>query len=96
MAGFSEDDIKYIQAIQDYMGYRLKGLPEFFYKTKDLNPSRRVRDTYTIDIRGPKPEKKAKGGVVGFIDGGSVKGKRFIARGCGAVMSNRRKKTLYT
>ena len=45
MAGFSEDDIKYIQAIQDYMGYRLKGLPEFFYKTKDLNPSRRVRDT---------------------------------------------------
>ena len=27
---------------------------------------------------------------------GAAKGKRFIARGCGAVMSDRRKKTLYT
>ena len=26
----------------------------------------------------------------------NLKGKRFIARGCGAVMSDRRKKTLYT
>ena len=35
-----------------------------------------------------------------FGEGGSVqgvkKGKRFIARGCGAVMPDRRKKTLYT
>ena len=37
----------------------------------------------------------AKGGKV-EKDGVNLKGKRFIARGCGAVMSNRRKKTLYT
>ena len=96
MAGFSSDDIKYIQAVEDYMSYKIKDLPTFMRTVMPLNASRRVRDQYTVDIRGPRPEKKAKGGVVGFIAGGSVKGKRFIARGCGAVMSNRRKKTLYT
>ena len=50
MAGFSEDDIKYIQAIQDYMGYRLKGLPEFFYKTKDLLPED-VGQLCPIDVK---------------------------------------------
>jgi hypothetical protein len=36
-----------------------------------------------------------KGGKV-EKDDVNLKGKRFIARGCGAVMSDRRKKTLYT
>jgi hypothetical protein len=31
-----------------------------------------------------------------YAEGGLVKGKRKIAKGCGKVMGNRRKKTLYT
>ena len=32
----------------------------------------------------------------GFKNGGLARRKRNIARGCGAIMENRRKKTLYT
>ncbi len=32
----------------------------------------------------------------GFKNGGLARRKRGIARGCGAIMENRRKKTLYT
>ncbi len=31
-----------------------------------------------------------------FREGGLARGKRSIARGCGAIMEKRRKKTLYT
>ena len=40
------------------------------------------------DFRGPKPS-KAEGGTIKLKKGGK------IARGCGAVMNNRRKKTKY-
>ena len=40
------------------------------------------------DFRGPKPS-KAGGGTIKLKNGGK------IARGCGAVMNNRRKKTKY-
>ena len=40
------------------------------------------------DFRGPKPS-KAGGGAIKLKGGGK------IARGCGAVMNNRRKKTKY-
>ena len=39
------------------------------------------------DFKGPKPAGKKDGGRIGYKNGGS------IARGCGKVMSNRRKKT---
>ncbi len=41
------------------------------------------------DFKGPKPVGKAMGGMIrpGYKSGGS------IAKGCGKVMSNRRKKT---
>ena len=53
---------------------------------------------------GKKAKKKAMGGVVGMKNGGNVsKGKvkrpsknPNIARGCGAVMSNRRKVTKFS
>jgi hypothetical protein len=32
----------------------------------------------------------------GYKSGGLARGKRSVARGCGAVTGNRRKKTLYT
>ena len=32
----------------------------------------------------------------GFKNGGLARRKRSIARGCGAIMENKRKKTLYT
>ena len=40
------------------------------------------------------PEKK-KGGPIKLKGGGLARRKRSIARGCGAVMANRRKKTQY-
>jgi len=39
------------------------------------------------DFKGPKPAGKKDGGRIGYKNGGS------IAKGCGKVMSNRRKKT---
>ena len=41
---------------------------------------------------GGKKDKKASGGRVGFSAGGA----RKIAKACGAIMNDRRKKTLYT
>ena len=41
-----------------------------------------------------QPEKK-KGGPIKLKGGGLARRKRSIARGCGAVMANRRKKTQY-
>ena len=46
------------------------------------------RGTKRKDFRGPKP-RKAGGGTIKLKKGGK------IARGCGAVMNNRRKKTKY-
>ena len=42
-----------------------------------------------------EPEKKKKGGSIKLKGGGLARRKRSIARGCGAVMANRRKKTQY-
>ena len=38
---------------------------------------------------------KAGGKIKGFKPGGLARSKRSIARGCGAIMENKRKKTLY-
>ena len=40
--------------------------------------------------------KKAGGKIKTMQNGGLARRKRSIARGCGAIMENRRKKTLYT
>jgi hypothetical protein len=40
------------------------------------------------------PEKK-KGGPIKLKGGGLARRKRSVARGCGAIMENRRKKTQY-
>ena len=40
--------------------------------------------------------KKAGGKVKAMKNGGLARRKRSIARGCGAIMENKRKKTLYT
>ena len=42
-----------------------------------------------------EPEKKKKGGPIKLKGGGLARRKRGIARGCGAIMANRRKKTQY-
>ncbi len=42
-----------------------------------------------------EPEKKKKGGSIKLRGGGLARRKRSIARGCGAIMANRRKKTQY-
>ena len=42
-----------------------------------------------------EPEKKKKGGSIKLRGGGLARRKRSIARGCGAIMANRRKKTHY-
>ena len=39
---------------------------------------------------------KAGGKIKSFKPGGLARRKRSIARGCGAIMENKRKKTLYT
>ena len=94
---YNSDERKYIKAIGDYTSKKIT-YSQFLDKTMPLkNVSRRVRDTFTVT------GKKLQGLPLGYDKGGKVekddvnlKGKRFIARGCGAVMSNRRKKTLYT
>jgi hypothetical protein len=40
--------------------------------------------------------KKAGGKIKAMKNGGLARRKRSIARGCGAIMENKRKKTLYT
>ena len=40
-------------------------------------------------------DKKKKGGPIKLKGGGLARRKRSIARGCGAIMANRRKKTQY-
>jgi hypothetical protein len=40
--------------------------------------------------------RKAGGKIKAMQNGGLARRKRGIARGCGAIMENRRKKTLYT
>ena len=56
----------------------------------------RKKKTYAMKRGGGvKPRMMKKGGKV-EKDNVNLKGKRFIARGCGAVMSDSRKKTLYT
>ena len=42
-----------------------------------------------------EPEKKKKGGAIKLKGGGLARRKRSVARGCGAIMENRRKKTQY-
>ena len=42
-----------------------------------------------------EPEKKKKGGTFKLKGGGLARRKRSVARGCGAIMENRRKKTQY-
>ena len=53
---------------------------------------------------GKKKKKKAEGGVIMLNNGGATmpknnrkraSNKKNVARGCGAIMSNRRKKTKY-
>ena len=39
---------------------------------------------------------KGKGETIKLKGGGLARRKRSVARGCGAIMENRRKKTLYT
>ena len=46
--------------------------------------------------KGKTVVKNTKPAVVKFSPGGLARRKRDIARGCGAVMENRRKETLYT
>tara|TARA_B100001939_G_C16882700_1_gene591689 strand:- start:614 stop:916 length:303 start_codon:yes stop_codon:yes gene_type:complete len=94
---YTGDERKYIKAIDDYTSKKIT-YSQFLDRTIPLKDvSRRVRDTFTVT------GKKLQGFPVGYDKGGKVekdnvnlKGKRFIARGCGAVMSDRRKKTLYT
>tara|TARA_B100000927_G_C16395905_1_gene441299 strand:+ start:623 stop:925 length:303 start_codon:yes stop_codon:yes gene_type:complete len=94
---YTGDERKYIKAIDDYTTKKIS-YSQFLDRTIPLKDvSRRVRDTFTVT------GKKLQGLPFGYDKGGKVekvdvnlKGKRFIARGCGAVMSNRRKKTLYT
>jgi len=59
--------------------------------------------TFSQYLRQQAPEifkltggKKAGGKVKAMKNGGLARGKRNIARGCGAIMENKRKKTLYT
>jgi len=94
---YTGDERKYIKAIDDFTSKKIS-YSQFLDRTIPLKDvSRRVRDTFTVT------GKKSQGLPLGYDKGGKVeadsvnlKGKRFIARGCGAVMSNRRKKTLYT
>ena len=46
--------------------------------------------------KGKTVVKNTKQAEVKFSGGGLARRKRSIARGCGVVMNNRRKKTLYT
>lgn len=46
--------------------------------------------------KGKTVVKNTKKAEVKFSEGGLARRKRSIARGCGAVMENRRKQTLYT
>tara|TARA_Y100001973_G_C5163758_1_gene314936 strand:+ start:345 stop:587 length:243 start_codon:yes stop_codon:yes gene_type:complete len=48
-----------------------------------------------FNMRGFKRGNKAGGRVKAYKKGGLARKKRSIARGCGAVMGGRRKKTLY-
>ena len=94
---YTGDERKYIKAIDDFTTKKIS-YSQFLDRTIPLKDvSRRVRDTFTVT------GKKLQGLPYGYDKGGKVekdnvnlKGKRFIARGCGAVMSDRRKKTLYT
>ena len=94
---YTGDERKYIKAIDDFTTKKIS-YSQFLDRTIPLKDvSRRVRDTFTVT------GKKLQGLPLGYDKGGKVekdnvnlKGKRFIARGCGAVMSDRRKKTLYT
>jgi hypothetical protein len=55
--------------------------------------------TEFFNARGFEPkavENKAGGKIKRFKNGGLARRKRSIARGCGAIMENKRKKTLYT
>lgn len=94
---YTGDERKYIKAIDDFTTKKIS-YSQFLDRTIPLKDvSRRVRDTFTVT------GKQLQGLPLGYDKGGKVekdnvnlKGKRFIARGCGAVMSDRRKKTLYT
>ena len=94
---YTGDERKYIKAIDDFTTKKIS-YSQFLDRTIPLKDvSRRVRDTFTVT------GKKLQGLPFGYDKGGKVEkdnvnlnGKRFIARGCGAVMSDRRKKTLYT
>ncbi len=94
---YTGDERKYIKAIDDFTTKKIS-YSQFLDRTIPLKDvSRRVKDTFTVT------GKKLQGLPFGYDKGGKVekdnvnlKGKRFIARGCGAVMSDRSKKTLYT
>ena len=73
------------------------------YASGAIAKCRKVGATnYGTGGKKKKAKKKAAGGVVRMVNGGAVnKAKRpssnpNVARGCGAVMSNRRKATKYS
>tara|TARA_R110000824_G_C14914075_1_gene646969 strand:+ start:179 stop:442 length:264 start_codon:yes stop_codon:yes gene_type:complete len=76
-----------------------KDLREKFFNDDKLQS----RMTFPQYLRQQAPEifkltggKKAGGKIKGLKNGGLARRKRSIARGCGAIMENKRKKTLYT
>ena len=76
-----------------------KELREKFFNDDKLQS----RMTFTQYLKQQAPEifkisggNKAGGKIKSFKPGGLARSKRSIARGCGAIMENKRKKTLYT
>lgn len=77
----------------------LQNLREQFMDDEKSN----TRMTFSQYLKQQAPEifkltggKKAGGKVKTMQNGGLARRKRSIARGCGAIMENKRKKTLYT
>ena len=68
-------------------------------KAQSLSKSERASTAKKKKREGKKGKtvvKNTKQAEVKFSEGGLARRKRSIARGCGVVMNNRRKKTLYT
>jgi hypothetical protein len=68
-------------------------------KAQSLSKSERSSTAKKKKREGKKGKtvvKNTKQAEVKFREGGLARGKRSIARGCGVVMGDRRKKTLYT
>lgn len=68
-------------------------------KAQSLSKSERASTAKKKKREGKKGKtfvKNTKKAEVKFSEGGLARRKRSIARGCGVVMNDRRKKTLYT